>query len=138
MRKRSVIYFLLFALIAFLFYQSETANHAKLPPVISKEEILTDFQDLEDNDIPEGKLGGNFYVTHLYFPAGFQGQKGDVFYVSLEDGHIVITQYYIIQKEQDESEKLIYRVKDTWENFQPPDGKYETYVNNEGKWQKEV
>ncbi|HHW60763.1 MAG TPA: hypothetical protein GX404_02550 [Syntrophomonadaceae bacterium] len=132
MNKRAIVYIALFLVLGLFIYQSQYSHQVNIPPVISKNEILNDFKD---DDVPDG-VGETLSVTHIFFPVGFQGQKGDVFYVTMKTGDKVLTRYYIIQEDKNNHDALDYNVKETWEDFQPPDGKYQTFVHSHGQWKE--
>lgn len=139
MKIRSFIYLVVFLIVGFIIFQYGEGREIKAPASISKNDILTDFADLKDNDIPAGKLGGTYYTTHISFPDDFTGDQGDEFYVSMEDGHNTLTQRYIIEQigaSKEKSGKLVYKLKVSWENYVPPTGKYETYKYDGKSWTK--
>jgi len=140
MKARRVIYLLAFLLVGFIVFKYGQGNEITPAPSISKQDVLKDFADLKDNqDIPDGTLGGSYYTTAVFFPDDYVGDRGDEFYVSMEDGHVMLTQKYTIQEigaTKEKSGKLLYKVKDNWENFRPPTGKYETYKYDGQKWVK--
>lgn len=139
MKTRGIIYLLAFALIAYFLYTNSQNEPIAPPQSITRQEIFADFADLRDNDIPEASLGGTFFTTEIFFPADFIGDAGDEFYVTMEDGHTLYTQRYIIEKEEarpDETARLIYKLKVNWENFRPPAGKYLSYKFDGEKWTK--
>ena len=139
--NRRIIYIIFLAVGAYIIYNLGLSNPGTDPIAnIDKKAILQDFSDLRDNNVPPGTLGGSFYPTYLFFPKDFQGKNGDEFYLSMEDGHIMLTQKYIIQPQVSKDGKptqLLYQVKDTWENYRPPLGKFETYSFNGEIWNKE-
>lgn len=138
MKTRGIIYLLAFALIAYFLYSGSQNNEPIVAPQsINRQAILADFADLSDNDIPEASQGGTFVTSEIFFPADFNGDGGDEFYVTMEDGHTLYTQRYIIEKAQtepDETVRLVYRLKANWENFRPPVGKYESHKFDGEKW----
>ncbi len=138
MNKRRWIYLVVFLAVFFLIYQNDKMQDINNISFISKDDLVKDFANLKDNqDLPEPVLGGTFHAVEMYFPADFMGQKGDAFYVYMEDGHIGVTQYYLIHPEsEDEKAPLTYKVKDSWENFRIPEGKYESYDFTEQVWKK--
>lgn len=136
MKIRRILYLLALALLAYFLYTYNQTETVKAPPSITRQEIFADFADLADNDIPEATLGGTFFTTDVFFPADFIGEAGDEFYVTMEDGHTLYTQRYIIEmvNQKDLPVKLIYKPKVNWEGFRPPDGKYESYKFDGEKW----
>lgn len=133
MNKRTIVYLILFLALGLFIYQSQCTHQVRMPPAISKSEILNDFKD---QDVPDDSIEETLSITHIFFPSGFQGQKGDVFYVTMKTGDKVLTRYYIIQEDKNNPEALDYNVKETWEDFQPPDGKYQTFVHSDGQWKE--
>lgn len=142
MNKRRVVYFTIIAalILGYVYYYSSHKAEVISVPSISREIILQDFKDLEDNEIPKGQLGGTFYPTIINFPTDFSGHKGQEFYVTMEDGHIILTQKYLIEliDNEGQQQELMYKVKDNWENFIPPEGKFESYSfdYSKQKWVK--
>ena len=139
MKIRSFIYLIVFLLIGLLIFKYGEGQEIVPPESVSKQDILTDFADLQDNDIPAGTLGGTYFTTAVSFPDDFVGDQGDEFYVSMEDGHVALTQRYIIEQigaSEDKSGKLIYKLKANFENFTPPAGKYETHKYDGKSWSK--
>lgn len=137
MKIRSFIYLTVFLIIGFFLFKYGDGREIVPPASIDKEAVMTDFADLKDNDVPAGKVGGAYYTTQIAFPDDFVGDQGDEFYVSLEDGHVALTQRYIIEEvgaTKEKSGKLIYKLKANWENFVPPAGKYETYKYDGKSW----
>ena len=137
MKPRRIIYLLAMALVAYFLYTNTQTETIDTPQSITHKEIFADFADLSDNDIPEATLGGTFFTTEIFFPADFIGDAGDEFYVTMEDGHTMYTQRYIIEKkinQPDETAELVYKLKVNWENFRPPAGKYESYKFDGEKW----
>jgi len=136
MKSRRILYLLAMALVAYFLYTNTQTKTIDTPQSITHQQIFTDFADLSDNDIPEATLGGTFFTTEIFFPGDFTGDAGDEFYVTMEDGHTMYTQRYIIEKEtqSDKTAKLVYKLKVNWENFRPPAGKYESYKFDGEKW----
>lgn len=139
MKIRSFIYLIVFLIIGLIIFKYGDGREIVPPASIGKQDILADFVDLQDNDVPEGTLGGTYYTTAISFPDDFMGDQGDEFYVSMEDGHVALTQRYIIEQigaTKEKSGQLVYKLKANFENFTPPAGKYETH-NYDGKtWSK--
>lgn len=139
MKIRTVVYLLVFAFMAYFLYNYNQVEAIVAPPSITQQQIFSDFADLTDNDIPAASLGGQFFTTEIFFPDDFVGDAGNEFYVSMEDGHVLYTQRYIIQEidaQQGKAGKLVYKLKANWENFRPPAGKYESYKFDGEKWKK--
>ncbi|NLW43860.1 MAG: hypothetical protein GXY92_01600 [Syntrophomonadaceae bacterium] len=101
---RVLLWVLVLALVAYVayLYIAQGDNNASLPqkpPAVSQATIISDFRELKDIQVPtEAELGGQFYATELLFPEGFKGEAGDVFYVRMEDGHILTTISYRIEE----------------------------------------
>lgn len=139
MKIRSFIYLMVFLFIGLIIFNYGNEKEIAPPASISKQDICTDFENLQDNDVPAGQLGGIYYTTHISFPDDFLGDKGDEFYVSMEDGHNTLTQRYIIEEigaSEEKSGNLVYKLKINWENYVPPAGKFETYRYDGKKWTK--
>lgn len=141
MKARRIIYLIVFLMAAvFIFKYGDNRQIVFYPDSISKQDVLKDFADLSDNkNIPAGELGGNYFATEVFFPDDYIGDQGDEFYVTLEDGHMQLTQKYLIEKvatKGDKSGILKYKLKENWENFKPPAGKYESYKFDGKKWTK--
>ncbi|CFX53308.1 Uncharacterized [Syntrophomonas zehnderi OL-4] len=140
MKTRNVIYLITFAIIAFLIFKYGGGEDTPPLASISKQDVLEDFADLQDNPgIPSGTLGGTYYTTEVFFPDDYTGDLGNEFYVAMEDGHSILTQKYVIYKttaQTDQSESLQYKLKDSWEDFKPPAGKYESHKYDGKKWIK--
>ena len=142
MNIRRLIYVLALVIAALLIYNYnlEDKQSPQLTPpevTVSKESILNDFVDLTDKNTPEPVLGGTFYPTYGYFPADFQGKEGDMFYISMEDGHIGYTQKYSIQAiDKTQGNKTTYELIDKWEDYRPPEGRFEKYRYDGSKWAK--
>ena len=56
-----VVSLVLLVIIGYMF------EGGKTPTGLGKELILNDFVDIRDNEIPEGTMGGSFYVTNVCF-----------------------------------------------------------------------
>ncbi len=140
MKMRRYIYLIVFVMVGFMIYQYGDGKTIAPPQSISKQDVMKDFADLKGNkDIPSATLGGNYFATEVFFPDDYVGEQGDEFYVSMEDGHVMLTQKYIIEvigASKDKSGKLLYKLKDNWENFRPPAGKYESYKYDGKTWTK--
>ena len=139
MKIRRVIYLLAFALVAYFLYLNSQAGVIVSPQSITKQEIFSDFADLSGNNIPKATLGGQYFTTEVFFPDDFVGDAGNEFYVSMEDGHTLYTQRYIIEEigaQPKKAGKLVYKLKVNWENFRPPARKYESYKFDGKKWTK--
>ncbi len=139
MKIRSFIYLIVFVAVGLIIFKYGEGQDIVAPTSISKQEILADFADLQDNDIPEATLGGTYFPTSISFPDDFVGDQGDEFYVSMEDGHVTLTQRYIIEQigaSKEKSGKLVYKRKANWENYTPPAGKYETHKYDGKTWTK--
>lgn len=140
MKIRRFIYLIVFGMVAFMIFKYGDGREIVPPQSISKQDVLNDFADLQDNQgIPSGTLGGNYFTTEVFYPDDYIGDQGDEFYVSMEDGHDMLTQKYTIKEigsTQEKSGKLQYELKDNWENFKPPAGKYESYKYDGKKWTK--
>ena len=137
MKIRSFIYLLAFLIIGLIIFKYGDGREIIPPASISKQDILTDFADLRDNDIPDGTMGGTYFTTAISFPDDFVGDQGDEFYVSMEDGHVALTQRYIIEQigaSKEKSGKLVYKLKANFENYTPPAGKYETRKYDGKTW----
>lgn len=101
---------------------------------IDKQIIFDDFKDMADIEVPDGVLGGTFFLSRLYLPAGYSGAAGEDFYASLEDGHIAVLQHYQIVNTPDGT--LKYELVETIENSDSPSGDYEAYTLRKDEWQK--
>ena len=137
MKIRSFIYLIVFLVVGLIIFKYGEGQEMVAPTSISKQDILADFVDLQNNEIPEAALGGTYYTTAISFPDDFIGDQGDEFYVSMEDGHVTLTQRYIIEQivaSNEKSGKLVYKLKANWENFIPPAGKYETHKYDGKTW----
>lgn len=109
------------------------ATISGIPAPIAKEVIFNDFKDISDNETPQAVLGGTFYLNRLYLPSSYSGTDGEVFYVSMEDGHIVVLQKYQIGVQTDGS--LKYQVVETRDDIDKPSGDFEAYSLRKGEWQ---
>lgn len=139
MKIRSFIYLTVFIIVGFVLFKYGDGREIMPPASISQEAVMADFADLKDNDVPAGKLGGTYYTTQVAFPDDYTGDQGDEFYVSMEDGHVALTQRYIIEEvgaSKEKSGKLVYKLKASWEDFIPPAGKFETYEYDGKSWNK--
>lgn len=137
MKIRSFIYLIVFLIVGFIIFKYGDGQEIAAPASINKQDILTDFADLQNNDIPKATLGGTYFTTAVFFPDDFVGDQGDEFYVSMEDGHVTLTQRYIIEQigaSKEKSGKLVYKLKANWDNFTPPAGKYETHKYDGKTW----
>ena len=137
MKIRSFIYLIVFLIVGFIIFKYGDGQEIVAPTSISKQAVLADFADLQNNEIPEAELGGAYFTTAISFPDDFVGDQGDEFYVSMEDGHVTLTQRYIIEQigaSEGKSGKLVYKLKANWENFTPPAGKYETFKYDGKTW----
>ncbi len=137
MKARRPIYIIALALAVFLIYNWVPEKQESASLNISKEKILKDFENLKDKNIPMAVLGGTFYTTRAYFPLDFSGEAGNVFYVSMEDGHIAVTQKYMLKYEKSSASSYVYDFIQRWEDYRPPQGRFETYSFNGSQWTKE-
>jgi len=98
---RQVLWILIALMLGYAVYLFKTGDTSS-PPVeasISQATVVSDFREMKDIKVPiKPELGGQFYATELLFPDNFKGQVGDVFYARLEDGHILTTVSYRIEK----------------------------------------
>lgn len=127
---RLVLWVLIVALLVYVayLYKAEEDNPPSNPPTVSQTTIINDFREMKNIQVPtEAELGGHFYATELLFPAEFKGQVGDVFYVRMEDGHILATISYSIEEltEDTPTQATYTPLKDLGPDF-VPDGEYTT------------
>lgn len=136
MKPRRIAFLLAFILLAYYFYSVNKADTVSPPASITKQQIFTDFSDLQDNQMPEDSSGGTFKTLAVYFPDDFLGDEGDEFYVTMDNGSELYTQRYIIYGEApaDKAVKLVYRLKVSWKNYRPPAGQYDSYNFDGDKW----
>lgn len=98
---RVVLWVLIAAMLVYVayVYKSGETNPPSTPPAVSQAMVISDFRDMKNIQVPmDAELGGHFYATELLFPAEFNGRVGDVFYVRMEDGHILATISYRIEE----------------------------------------
>lgn len=94
-----ILTFLALAAVAWVYYTGEDSKPVKTEVVISKAAVETDFIEMKDIAVPiKPTLGGKFMTDELLFPATFKGKAGSVFYARMEDGHVLITVQYRVQK----------------------------------------
>ncbi|MEN6460329.1 MAG: hypothetical protein ABFC94_03020 [Syntrophomonas sp.] len=138
MNARRIIYIIALAIVAVVLYYSGNNNqYLNNEPVITRETILNEFKDFAGHQKESKSLVGDFKTTDIFFPADFDGYQGDEFYVTVQDGQTIATLKYVIKEKVEKSAKttqLEYRLKDTWRNFKPPQGKFETYHLQGNKW----
>lgn len=134
--KRPLIYVLLVIVMVILYnYYGITKNSNKVtvvppPDPIKLEQIFTDFTDLEDNELPvEPVLGGTFYTTALMISPDFKGIDGDLFYASIEDGHVAYILEYSLKEQYDR--KLVYQVSRVTEGSTWPITDGDLYLRND-------
>jgi len=128
---RIVLWVLIVALLVYVayIYKAGENNDPSTPqntPAVSQATVISDFRELKDIEVPtEAELGGQFYATELLFPEEFKGEVGDVFYVRMEDGHILATISYRIEElSKDVPAKASYTpLKDHGAGY-APEGKY--------------
>lgn len=128
---RVLLWILIVALLAYVAYLykaegDKNASHPPDPPTVSQSTIISDFRELKGIQVPtEAELGGQFYATELLFPEEFKGEVGDVFYVRMEDGHILTTVSYRIEElSEDVPARATYTpLEDLGAQF-VPDGDY--------------
>jgi len=118
---RRILYIIAIGLIAFLVLEYNDMNQPKNLPVITREEILDDFQ----------KESGEIWVN---FPANFSGTSGELFYVGEQVAGQPVTTVYKIYS--DETGQLAYRTHDQWDNVKLPESRFETYYLVDGEWTK--
>jgi len=122
-------------LAVLLIYNYSTPQDEQMPDIsVSKNQILDDFKSLEQKDFGQGVLGGSFYPTYAYFPHDFDGKDGDMFYICAEDGHIVVTHKYKIRVGDSAGAKVEYELIEKWEDYRPPEGRFETYSFDGTSW----
>lgn len=124
-----MLWVLIVALLVYVVYIYKSADNPSPPknsPAVSQATVISDFRELKDIQVPmEAQLGGHFYATELLFPVEFKGKVGDVFYVRMEDGHILATISYRIEElTKDVPTKASYTpLKDHGPGY-APDGEY--------------
>lgn len=121
---RVVLWILIVALLTYVTYVYKTADNTPppSPPTVSQATIISDFREMKNIQVPmEPELGGQFYATELLFPVEFRGQVDDVFYVRMEDGHILATVSYRIDELTEEvpTEASYTPLKDHGPGYEP-------------------
>lgn len=135
MNIRRAIYLMALVLIGLIVYSSGSDNY-QVDPSLSKQSILKEFLDLSNYQPDLKSLPGSYKATDIYFPQDFNGYKGDEFYVTMQDEQNVATIKYIIAEKDAKKGTLVYKLKDIWKDFKPPQGKFETYHWQENQWTK--
>ncbi|MGI5920445.1 MAG: hypothetical protein ACOX6I_01760 [Syntrophomonadaceae bacterium] len=136
MNQRRVIYILALIVVAAVVYYSGNNQGIDIEPSISRQTILNDFKNLSDQK-QELAFDDSYHTTDVFFPESFNGYKGDEFYITVQSQTNITTLKYIIQEKGGENEqgpRLEYKLKDTWDNFKPPQGKFETYHLQDNEW----
>jgi hypothetical protein len=137
MNARRIIYIIALAIVGMVVYYSGSFNqYPETESFITREAILNDFKDFSGHQSESKTLAGNYKTTDIFFPADYNGSQGDEFYVTVQDGQAITTLKYVIKEKANKPHQLEYQLKDTWENFKPPQGKFETYHLQENKWEK--
>ena len=71
----------------------------------------------------------------IYFPRDYQGESGEVFYISSENENGPITYKYRIEEiEVGGVKELQYKLEQTWDGIKIPEDKFDAYRMEEGKW----
>ncbi len=99
--SRLILWILIVMMLAYAVYVYKSAENTKSPstPAVSQATVMSDFLEMKNIEVPLNPvLGGQFFTTELLFPAEFKGQVGDVFYARMEDGHVLATVSYRIDK----------------------------------------
>ncbi|MGI6550130.1 MAG: hypothetical protein ACOX4Q_08890 [Syntrophomonadales bacterium] len=127
---RLVLWILIAALLVYVGYIYKTGENQPglTTPTVSQATVINDFREMKNIQVPtEAELGGHFFATELLFPAEFEGRVGDVFYVRMEDGHILATISYRVEEVTDEvPAKATYTpLKDHGPDY-VPEGDYTT------------
>ena len=134
MNRRKIYFVIVAFVILIIFYKADTANsfkHEPQPSPITKDEILADFKSTESKNINSN----NAQTKYLFFPTGYSGNQGDLFYVGKTEGDTICTEKYFLTKTEKDGE-LTYVLKDTWQNFLLPPEKFETYKLHNFRWIK--
>jgi len=121
LHQRRILYIIAIGLIAFLVLNYNDMSQQDNLPVITREEILNDFQ----------KESGEIWVN---FPGNFSGTSGDLFYVGKQVADQPVTTVYKIYS--NETGNLAYGVHDQWDNVKLPENRFETYHLVKGDWEK--
>lgn len=141
MNARRIIYIMALVLIAMVVYYSGNNNqYQDIAPSITREAILDDFKEFSSHQKESKSLPGDFKSTDAFFPAGFNGFEGDEFYITVQTEQTIATLKYVIRgkvEKPQNAQQLEYKLKDTWENFRPPQSKFESYHLQGNKWIKE-
>lgn len=128
---RVMLWILILALLAYVAYLyitqgDKNASPPQNPPKVSQATVISDFRELKNIQVPtEAELGGQFYATEVLFPEEFKGEAGDVFYVRMEDGHVMTTISYRIEEvTEDVPARATYApLEDLGARFEP-EGEY--------------
>jgi hypothetical protein len=135
MSARRIVYLIALVIVGIVVYYSGSYNQYPVTEsYITKESILNNFKNFSGYQNDAKTLTGNYKTTDIFFPADYSGSQGDEFYVTIQDGQTVITLKYVIKERSDKPHQLEYQLKDTWENFKPPQGKFETYHLQDNRW----
>lgn len=121
MQLRRFLYIIIIGLIAFLVLNYNDMSQQDNLAVITREEILDDFQ----------KESGEIWVN---FPVNFSGTSGDLFYVGKQADEQPVTTVYKIYS--NETGQLDYRIYEQWDNVKLPENRFETYHLVKGNWIK--
>ncbi len=130
MNRRAVYFAVMAFIILLVFYNSSRSNLDEFEPTpLTKEEILTKFNKLDQTTA--GKADS---IKYLFFPVDYTGEKDSLFYTGKVKGDNYITEKYLIEKTDDN--RLIYVLKDTWQDILLPPARFETYILDDFKWVK--
>ncbi len=71
----------------------------------------------------------------LYFPLGYRGMEGEVFYLTVVQGsQIHSDKYRIVRREAEPSTQLDLSLEQSWEDIHLPINKFEVYSLEQGEW----
>jgi hypothetical protein len=133
MNIRRILYIGAFCLIVAFLYYNQQSEVTPIPPTLSEDSVLESFQ--QKSQIPEELAQTGYEATDIFFPDDYQGQAGDEFYVTLAQGDKFLTFKYLIRT-QEKGEELEYYLKDKWENYKPPAGKFRQYQRQDSGWKE--
>lgn len=135
MNARRIIYIIALVIVGMIvYYSGDNSQYPETESSITRKTILNDFKDFTGHKNEAKSLAGNFKTTDIFFPDDFNGSQGDEFYVTVQNGQLIATLKYVITEKDGNTRQLEYILKDTWENFKPPQGKFETYHLQDNKW----
>lgn len=128
MSKRRLFYLLPMLIMFFWLEGGLEERKPGIAEIKTEKQVLEDFTRIANiNIVPKTESGANYSVSGIYFPVNYSGIEGDAFYVGWVNAEKRLTQSYLLVRSQSNSNQLDYILKDTWDDYLPPEDKFRYY-----------